>query len=327
MKTIASLLFALLLISSTASVDAAPLAAGKKRFLGCAYSAPQMLDFGKYWNKLTSENGGKWASVEAVRGQMDWSEFDKAYNFAQDNNIIMFDHVMAWGSQQPEWMRTLPPAEQLAAIRHWFAAVAERYPNIAMLEVANETLPNHNQPDNRYSDSGNYMQALGGPGVTGVDWVINLFRLARQYFPNTKLMINDYGITASDDATGQYLRTIQLLQRENLIDAIGLQEHAFETSSASWWTHFFNLNTLGSTTGLPIYITEFDIDGPTDAQQLDGYKKFFPLFWENQYVKGVTLWGFRPGLWRDQEGAYLVNKDGSERPALKWLRDFVASTP
>ncbi|WP_045726513.1 endo-1,4-beta-xylanase [Xanthomonas sp. GPE 39] len=327
MKTIASLLFAFLLVSSTTSVDAAPLAAGKKRFLGCAYSTPQALDFAKYWNKVTPENGGKWGSVEAVQGQMDWTALDEAYNLAKRNNMPFQFHVLGWGSQQPTWIRTLPPADQLAAIKNWFAAVAQRYPDIDLLEVANETLPNHNQPDNRKSDSGNYMQALGGTGTTGVDWIINLFRMARHYFPNTKLMINDYGITATDDATNQYLRTIQLLQRENLIDAIGLQEHAFETTSASWWTHFFNLNTLGSTTGLPIYVTELDIDGPTDAEQLAGYQKFFPLFWENQYVKGVTLWGFRPGLWRDQQGANLVNSDGSERPALKWLRSFVASRP
>ncbi len=216
MKTIASLLFAFLLVSSTTSVDAEPLAAGKKRFLGCAYSTPQALDFAKYWNKVTPENAGKWGSVEAVQGQMDWTALDEAYNLAKRNNMPFQLHVLGWGSQQPTWIRTLPPADQLAAIQNWFAAVAQRYPDIDLLEVANETLPNHNQPDNRKSDSGNYIQALGGTGTTGVDWVINLFRMARHYFPNTKLMINDYGITASDDATNQYLRTIQLLQRENL---------------------------------------------------------------------------------------------------------------
>jgi hypothetical protein len=30
-----------------------------------------------------------------------------------------------------------------------------------------------------------------------------------------------------------------------------------------------------------------------------------------------------PGLWRNAQGAYLVREDGSERPALRWLRDYV----
>ena len=47
------------------------------------------------------------------------------------------------------------------------------------------------------------------------------------------------------------------------------------------------------------------------------------MFWEHPAVQGVTLWGFRPGLWRDNQRAYLVRKDGSERPALMWLRGYV----
>ena len=90
--------------------------------------------------------------------------------------------------------------------------------------------------------------------------------------------------------------------------------------------HRANLDRLAET-GLPIYVTELDIDGPTDAEQLASYQRVFPVFWEHPGVHGVTLWGFRPGLWREKEGAFLVRADGSERPALKWLRDYVRKTP
>ncbi|MEQ1912779.1 MAG: hypothetical protein ABMA15_28445, partial [Vicinamibacterales bacterium] len=33
-------------------------------------------DFADYWNQLTPENEGKWASVEATRDQMDWTSLD-----------------------------------------------------------------------------------------------------------------------------------------------------------------------------------------------------------------------------------------------------------
>jgi len=326
MKTIASILFALSLAVSAAA-GAAPLAAGKQRFLGSAYGPSQTQDFTRYWNKVTPENAGKWGSVEAVRGRMDWSALDEAYNLAKRNNMPFQMHVLIWGSQQPLWMRTLSPTEQRAAIEQWFAAVAQRYPDIDLLEVANETLPGHNQPDDRKDDSGNYLRALGGTGSTGWDWVLQSFRLARRHFPHAKLMINDYGITNSADATRQYLHVIQLLQRERLIDAIGLQQHAFETrADVPISVHRANLDTLAAT-GLPIYVTELDLDGPTDAQQLADYQRVFPLFWEHPSVRGVTLWGFRRGLWRDKEGAYLIRDDGSERPALAWLRGYVASKP
>ena len=88
--------------------------------------------------------------------------------------------------------------------------------------------------------------------------------------------------------------------------------------------HRTNLDSLAAT-GLPIYVTEMDIDGPTDEQQLRDYQRIFPVFWEHPGVRGITLWGFRRGLWRDKEGAYLIRKDGSERPALEWLRGYVRS--
>jgi hypothetical protein len=75
MKTIALILFALSLAISAAA-GAAPLAAGKQRFLGSAHGPSQAQDFTRY-------------------------------------------------------------------------AVAQRYPDIGLLEVANATLPGHNQPGDR----------------------------------------------------------------------------------------------------------------------------------------------------------------------------------
>ena len=69
-----------------------------------------------------------------------------------------------------------------------------------------------------------------GTDGTGWDWILNAFRLAKQYFPNTKLMLNDYSITNSDTATTQYLQIINILKRENLLDVIGEQGHAFSTT-------------------------------------------------------------------------------------------------
>jgi endo-1,4-beta-xylanase len=56
-----------------------------------------------------------------------------------------------------------------------------------------------------------YRDALGGAGTTGWDWVIWSFEKTRQYFPNAKLLLNDYSILSSDSATTQYLTLINLL--------------------------------------------------------------------------------------------------------------------
>ena len=314
-----------LILCGCMQVAAAAPVCTQARFLGSAFSDGQSPDFARYWNKVTPENAGKWGSVEAERDVMNWSALDRAYAFAQANRFPMQMHVLVWGNQQPAWIERLPPQEQLAEIREWFAAVAARYPRLELVEVVNEPL--HDPPNKRGKGGGNYLEALGGAGTTGWDWVINAFRMAREYFPHAQLLINDYDITNDAVATQRYQQIIELLQAERLIDGIGVQAHAFTTrAEVPMSTHRANLDTLAAL-GLPIYVTELDIDGPTDEMQSEDYRRIFPVFWEHPAIRGITLWGFRPSLWRNAQGAYLVRGDGTERPALRWLQQYVRTTP
>ncbi|MCK4297304.1 MAG: endo-1,4-beta-xylanase [Candidatus Marinimicrobia bacterium] len=301
-----------------------PIALGKDKFLGNVYSTSQLPRYTEFWNQVTPENAGKWASVEGTRNNMNWGALDAAYALAKDNGFPFRYHVLIWGNQQPGWIESLPSNEQLEEIEEWFAAVAERYPDIDYLEVVNEPL--HDPPDG--PGDGNYIDALGGSNDlygTGWDWIIKAFELAIEYFPDsTKLMINDYNIVNSDANTTNYLNIINLLMERELIDGIGVQGHAFSTRG-SMTTITNNLNRLAET-GLPIQVCELDIDGSSDQVQLEDYQEIIPKFWENPAVEGITLWGWRPGMWRTDEMAFLVSNDGTERPALVWLRDYIQST-
>lgn len=301
-----------------------PIAAGKEKFLGNVYSASQLAGFANYWNQVTPENAGKWGSVEASRDNMNWAPLDAAYALAKDNDFPFKLHVLVWGNQQPSWIENLPPAEQLEEIKEWFQALADRYPAIDFIEVVNEPL--HDPPNSSGSGGGNYIQALGGSGTSGWDWILEAFRLARQYFPNAELMLNDYNIVNSTSNVRDYLEIINLLQAENLIDQVGVQAHAFSTRNASATQLKNSLDDLAAA-GLPLYVTELDIDGATDQTQLNEYQRVFPVFWEHPAVHGITLWGFRTGMWRTEQGAYLIDQDGTtERPALEWLRGYMEST-
>lgn len=305
----------LLVLQVTAQVE--PIANGKKKFLGNVYSSAQLPGFTSYWNQVTPENGGKWGSVERTKDVMNWNELDAAYKLAKDNGFPFKLHVLIWGSQQPSWIENMTATEQYNQIEEWFLKLAERYPSMDQIEVVNEPL--HQPPTG--AGKGNYSEALGGSGQSGWDWVITAFRMARQIFPNAQLLINDYGIINDGNAVNRYITIINLLKKEELIDAIGFQGHAFNTGASSA-TLKANLDKL-ATIGLPVFVTELDIDGPTDQVQLDDYKRIFPIFWEHSAVQGITLWGYRPGLWRNTQKAYLINPDGSERPSLKWLREYV----
>jgi endo-1,4-beta-xylanase len=178
-----------------------------------------------------------------------------------------------------------------------------------------------------------FKNALGGDGKTGWDWVVTAFTLARQYCDTSvKLILNEYNILHNDNITSNYIALIDTLKVRGLIDAIGIQGHYFEFKSAAGLTPVYtwpistlksNLNRLAAI-GLPIYITEFDINEPVDSIQLQNYKTYFPIFWEHPAVKGITLWGYVEGnIW--QGNAYLLKSGGAERPALNWLRSYIES--
>lgn len=77
-----------------------------------------------------------------------------------------------------------------------------------------------------------FMNALGGSGTTGWDWVITAFQLARQYCtPGVKLLLNEYNILHRNDITDNYIALIDTLMVRGLIDAIGVQGHYFEFKS------------------------------------------------------------------------------------------------
>lgn len=305
-----------------------PIADGLTKFLGCAWSSNQNLNFQNYWNQVTPENGGKWGSVERTRGVMNWSDMDAAYNLAQKYGYQFKQHTLIWGAQQPSWIANLDTASQRQEIEQWFSLLANRYKNIDQIDVVNEPLhnaPNGMLPWGSTTKNVDYAKALGGAGKTGWDWVIKSFRMARKYFPNAKLILNEYSVINSSTTTQNYIKIVKLLQSENLIDGIGEQAHAFTTAGVSATTLKTNLDALGAT-GLPIYLTEMDIDGATDLAQLKEMQRVFPVFWKHPSVQGITMWGFRYGLWRTEQGAYLVNQNGTERPALKWLRAYVTNT-
>lgn len=103
------------------------------------------------------------------------STLDAAYRFAQANQMPFQMHVMVWGNQQPEWIKTLRPAEQRREIEQWFAAVAQRYPDIALLEVVNEPL--NDPPSKADTGGGNYLQALGATATAAGNGCCNRFGL------------------------------------------------------------------------------------------------------------------------------------------------------
>ncbi len=317
------LLSVLLLSSATALLihqsSAQPLAQGQRKYLGNVISSGFNIrsDFPNYWNQVTAENAGKWGNVEGSPGSYNWTELDNIYNYAVAHGFRYRHHTLIWGAQQPSFMSGLDSAQQFARIESWIRESGVRYLSASYVDVVNEPL--HQPPA--------YKNALGGNGATGWDWLIRAFQLARQHWRFTKLHLNDYGIINDGNATTQYLNLINLLQTRGLIDGIGVQGHRFEIEGAAPTTLRSNLDRLAAT-GLPIFMTEVDLGNlgnsgtPSDSMQLALYQTRFSVLWEHPGVQGITLWGYVEGqTW--QSSCYLLRSNGTERPAVAWLRTYV----
>ncbi|MBA56348.1 MAG: glycoside hydrolase [Pseudomonadales bacterium] len=286
--------------------------AAEQKFLGNIVDS-STTNYTQYWNQVTPENSGKWESVEPNRDSYNWSKLDQAYNFAKSRGLPFKHHTFVWGNQEPRWLGGLSDSARAQEVEELIRDTCRRYPNMDMIDVVNEPL--HAPSNARWG--------LGGSGSTGWDWIVRTFQWARQYCPNSKLLLNDYGIINDRNAATRYREIVNILKARGLIDGVGLQSHSFSLINYSAATLKGNLDYIAQA-GLPVYISEWDIDA-NDSAQLAQYREKFPIVWEHSSVAGVTIWGYVQGLtWMTNSG--LMYSDGRERPALTWLKNYTSTT-
>lgn len=315
----------------TAAVQTKGIASCKGKYMANIIAGSVRSDFSTYWNGVTAENGCKWGSVEGTRNTMNWTQADISYNYANTNNLPFRYHAFAWGSQYPSWITTLNTTDFKAEMEQYIAAVAARYPNIDQIDVLNENMYINTYNGQEHAAGSPYFRAgLGGPGVTGYDWVIWLFEKSRQYFPNAKLVMNDFELEGNTAGINEMLAVVKVLRDRGLIDGFGTQAHCFNIDRFANTPNNIttSLNQMAQS-GVPIYPTEIDMNGGStisEATQLTSYQNIFPKYWEHPAVGGVTLWGYVEGAtW--QTGTGLLNSNGTKRSAMVWLESYIAGLP
>ena len=266
------------------------------------------------WNQITPENESKWGSVEGTRGSYNWGS-DTPFNYAKNHGFTYKFHALVWGSQYPSWFTSsLPVSERYSAMVKWFDEVKKHYPELPMIDVVNEAVGMHQQGNPLMKES------LGGGGETGYDWLVKAFEMAHERWPNAILIYNDYNTFQHD--TDAYIDLVRSLRDAGApIDAYGCQSHDVDNISKSDLQNV--MAKIQNAVKMPMYITELDINVQDDAQQKAQYQSIFPVMWEADYCAGVTIWGYVYGAtWVDHSGLY---KDGVERPAMTWLKEYMAT--
>ncbi len=314
----------------------AQLAKCKGKYLGNIIQSGTIRDnYKDLWNAVSSENACKWGEIEKTRDNMNWSGADRAYNYARANNMKFRWHALVWGGQNqyPTWLSSLSVADARAETREFMEQIAARYDQgryIDQIDVLNENLI--------YNPSGGYRpgeehavgtpmfrEKLGGPGITGYDWAIWLFETAREVFPHSKLVLNDFALENDHWAIREMLKLVKVLKDRNLIDGFGTQAHDFNVNTLTAAQLKASLDLM-ATGGVPIYVTELDISADNENLQKTRYETLFPVYWEHPNVAGVSLWGYISGeTWATNTGIQSAN--GVDDPALTWLKSYMASRP
>ena len=271
--------------------------------------APQ---FYKVWNQITCENESKWSSVEGTRGVYNWSGGDKAADYAAKYHFPFKFHTFVWGGQYPGWMDNLSLSEQYSSVVKWMDAAKEHYPDLEIIDVVNEAIQGHAPAP--------YRAALGGEGRTGFDWIIKAFELAYERWPNAILVYNDYNTFRWQKT--EFINLVRTLRDYGApVDAYGCQSHDLTDMGSE---EFYGaMDEIQEALKMPMYSTEYDIGTYDDNLQLQRYKEQIPYFWEADYCAGITIWGWIYGRTWTSDGNSGLIRNGKERPALTWLREYM----
>jgi len=265
----------------------------------------------QYFNKVVFENDLKWPRWQT--NQADWKEHRTNVFTAMDwlhaRDIAIRGHVMIW----PSWDNTPPflrryestPGQLRAVIDAHFAdQTGALKGRLAEWDVINESYA-HNDVIK----------------VLGREEMARWFKLARAGDPAVKLYYNDYIMFAGsgEGSPSQYFfDTVKFLQANGApISGIGEQGH-FGGSPPAPEQVLATFDRFAAL-GVPIQISEFDIDTSDEELKLHYTRDFMTACFSHPAVNGVMMWGFWEGAhWRPR--AALWNKDWSIRPhGQVWL--------
>jgi endo-1,4-beta-xylanase len=316
------------------------------------------------FNQIVAENDMKWMHIHPREGAdgYDFGPADGFVNFGLSNNMELAGHTLVWHAQTPNWVfaGTNPPPtgtdaagpgrfgggfgrgrftgprasreELLERMRDHIHTVVGRYKGkIKVWDVVNEAI----------ADNGtNVLRTSLWLEIIGPDFIAKAFEYAHEADPDAILRYNDYGL--ENPAKRRKLITlIKSLQEQKVpVMAIGSQAHLnVSTSFESMDQALTEMATLG----LPIHITELDVNSAQGGQRntgadvaaneattqgglvddanqklTDAYEGLFRAFVKHRdSVKIVTFWGANDAnSWRARGRPLLFDTNAEPKPAF-----------
>jgi endo-1,4-beta-xylanase len=342
------------------------------------------------FNQIAPENDLKWALIHPREGAdgYNFGPADAYVNFGLSNNMFIVGHTLVWHSQTPNWVfagTNQPPAvntapftpvadtnapgtnapgrgrrgfgggfgrggfsgprasreELLQRMHDHIQTVVGRYKGkIKCWDVVNEAI----------ADGGtNILRNSLWSEIIGPDFIAKAFEYAHEADPDAILRYNDYSLE-NPAKRRKLIAMIKSLQEQKIpVMAIGSQTHV-NVSSPSFEQEDQTLTDL-ETLGLPIHITELDVNGAAGGQRstgadvesnssttqgglvdnankklADAYANLFRAFAKHRNsVKVVTFWGANDSVsWRAQGRPLLFDGNDQPKPAFDAVTGVVS---
>ena len=174
-----------------------------------------------YWNTLEPEEGKSRFSKDSPKIYRRPAP-DLCMEYCEQNNIAPKLHCLYYDKFTPDWCAFESEEKLLLKLEKRFADIAQRYSGrMFEFEVTNEL----------------FITKERKTALAYKKGIVNeCFRLARKYFPNDKLTINEANqipeIARQDYYSPYFLQCESLLKQGVSIDRIGLQNHLFVGASS-----------------------------------------------------------------------------------------------
>ncbi|XP_035665880.1 endo-1,4-beta-xylanase 1-like [Branchiostoma floridae] len=252
------------------------------------------------------ESNLKWKQNEPQEGQLEWTRADRTMQMLESRGVSIRGHCVFWAVPDyvPDWLKGYSAAEVEQKCWKRVDDVVGRYAGrLAHWDVNNEML------------HGSFFRDKTGSSQIRYE----MFRKVKEKDPSAKLFLNDYNVVTGYWSTRDYANQItEFINNGAPVEGVGAQGHFGGRPNPTNVLHC--LNTLSSR-GLPVWITELDINEPDEYVRADGYEDSLTAFFSHPGVEGVLLWGFwDQSHWKPD--AALVNGDSFQinEAGRRWQR-------
>ena len=159
----------------------------------------------------------------------------------------------------------------------------------------------------------------------GLGFAVDAFKKAHAAWPKADLVYNDYLVQDGDGVNPKYLGYAKKLKAMGApLNLLGYQAHFGESLPSITWLWKL-LETADKEVGLPVEITEFDMDTRDDKAQGEFTRDLLTAWFAHPQSKGFTMWGFWEGDHWIPSSA-MVRKDWSMRPSAVAYHQLVTKT-